>query len=235
MHILQRQTWIMMLTGFCILFGLAVANAEPGDLPPELLGVQPQELHGKAGEPEYIRMVDYGPEVKYVYFTLDEWNRIKDMAPMEVGDDVYVRGKSEQRWQYHITYAPIYLKDRFNPEYRVSEYTIYPETNMTLAEVANLVPQGGVLKGKSLNASLATTQKGQPAVMMITAPFEGEHIVGEYFRKFREKGDMAKLIEVGFKDPIENVGKASEISYISFKLGVGRVRDEAVSLHEYLD
>ncbi|MGI6037412.1 MAG: hypothetical protein ACOYD6_04210 [Limnochordia bacterium] len=197
----------------CLLFSVTSVAAADGAA---YLGLTPEELYGQWGEPEYIRVVEYGPIQKYAYFSPLEWERIADLAPLAQGDDVYLKS-GPIPLQYHFTYVPIFTPgSRFSPQYRVGEYTIYPEGRLTIADVVAYVPEGKDLGDQENQAYFHSFGGSYPPAVIIQE--KREELSG--WRRFRERGELALLWEIGLRDqltPQELTGD-TVVSYITVRV-----------------
>jgi len=190
------------------------------------LSMTPSEIYKELGEPHYIRVIDYGAGVRYAYFTPDEWARIADMAPLEQGDDVYVRTIGGITWQYHFSYTPTYLEGRFAPKYRVKDYIIYPEGTVSFFQVAEALPEGQLLHNTDAAASIVDREGGYGPVLLIKVPIESSELTRE-FRRFRERGDACLELEIGFPNRITAAALKPDtvISYIALRVGVRQTEE----------
>jgi hypothetical protein len=190
------------------------------------LSMTPSEIYKELGEPHYIRVIDYGAGVRYAYFTPDEWARIADMAPLEQGDDVYVRTIGGITWQYHFSYTPTYLEGRFAPKYRVKDYIIYPEGTVSLSQVAGTLPEGQLLHNADAVASIVNREGGYGPILVVKIPADSRDLEQE-FRRFRERGATCLELEIGFSDRITAATLKADtaVSYIALRVGVWQTED----------
>lgn len=202
--------------------GSFLTFAQATNLPENLLGLQPEELHARLGEPDYIKVFDYGAAQKYAYFTPSEWKRIADMAPLVHGDDVYIMEEAGVRWQYHFSFTPVYLdQERFKPAFRIKEYTIYPETDVSLAQLIDYLPQARLLKEENAEAYFQEFQTGYPPALIVQTPGNSSSLE-KYFRRFRERGELNLQLEIGLQNgvSIDTLTGDTRVSYITVKAGV---------------
>jgi len=215
---------MMIVLAAALLWSLG-ASAASTQLDAGFLGMTPDKIHEELGEPHYIRVIDYGAGVRYAYFTPDEWARIADMAPLEQGDDVYLRTIGGMTWQYHFTYTPSYLEERFAPNYQVKEYIIYPEGTANLSQIAESLPEGQLLLHPDADACITQTEGGYGPVLMVNVPAASKELERD-FRRFRERGDMCLELEIGFPNRItaDSLTPDTIVSYIAFRAGVGQAQ-----------
>ncbi|MGI6558363.1 MAG: hypothetical protein ACOX20_05240 [Limnochordia bacterium] len=209
----------MFIAGLLILALAGGALAGDGV---EILGLTHQEVVEVLGRPAYIKVFDYGPAQKYAYFTLDEWEMIGDLAPLAQGEDVYIRSVEGAPFQFHVVYTPIYLgPDRFSPVFRVGEYTMYPEVDLSLGRLAAYVPQGELLlAGK---AKCWFKEYEEPYLPTIIVQIDGPELsAGKYLRRFREGGPVQLELEVGLErgTSLASLTPATRVVYITLRPGV---------------
>ena len=220
-----------ILASFCL-----AASAAPSQMRIGFMGMTPDEIYKELGEPHYIRVIDYGAGVRYAYFTPDEWARIADMAPLEQGDDVYVRTIGGTTWQYHLSYTPVYLGGRFAPNYKVKNYIVYPEGTATLSQAAAALPEGKLLQTAQASAFIVDGEGGYGPVLVVRVPVENSELTRD-FRRFRERDDICFELEIGFPNRITAAALSSDtvISYIALRLGVQQGEEGTpVNLQAYL-
>jgi len=218
---------LFVFLAFWMPFACEAANVN--NVPGLLLGLMPDEVVRDLGTPDYIKVFDYGPAGQYSYFTPTEWEMLSSLAPAAQGEDVYVLNIGGKRFQYHIAYTPVYSGGRFTPEYRVREYTIYPEDTLTVQELLKLVPEAAKLDTSS---AIWRDYGGTypPALVFQGAALKS---LAQYFRRFREVGEVKVQVEVGLGG-VTSVGvvkKDAAARYLTIRAaGENTVSGPAVSL-----
>ncbi len=210
---------VILVTMLMLLGGVVEAAVELKNPPEMLFSKSPDAVREMLGSPDYIKVYDYGPAKKYAYFTPDEWELIADKAPLEQGEDVFLVDVGSYQLQYHVSYAPVYLEgNRFSPAYQVKEYTIYPEGELKLGEIAKLLP---VNVSKVAQGHLQTFDPPYPPALVITVPAT-ESGLNDTYRRFRERGDVDILVEIGLGQAVKpaEVKSTTTVTYVVVKAAV---------------
>lgn len=187
-----------------------------------LIGLTASQLHQRLGDPDYIRVYDYGLGDRYTYFTPEEWQLLQNAAPLTPGDDVYMQTVGNNTLQYHVAYTPVYLgEDKRQPTLYVQEYTVYTNTPIRLADLPKSMPTVSSVLQQVVDAQLHVNMPPYLPTLVMQVPGNQPELA-KLFRRFRQRGDVNVQVEIGLQNLSDAAALGPDITvgYVVVRAGV---------------
>ncbi|NLV92415.1 MAG: hypothetical protein GX030_08500 [Firmicutes bacterium] len=232
---MAKRLVLVLLICHLLAGGVKAATNLP-EVPDLLLGKGQGELQGMLGTPDYIKVYDHGPAQQYAYFTTDEWALIAPGLLADQGEDVFIVNAGGRQLQYHVTYTPAYPGgNRFAPSWLVGSYIIYGDGNTTLGSIGGILPASLDLK-EVKGGWIQHFDPPYSPVLLLQWPADGL-FPDEAFRRFRERGPVEVIVEIGLADyrAGQSLDPEGRIHYVVVRTGTLPQGLTEVSIEDLFD